>query len=140
MNETTWTIGDFSIDFPNGSPQEPRWNFSIVDIPVRGGIKLAFSYRRLIGFWQDGQWTLLEMDQTGELWSATTRKHLEYIEDWALPTATQALRTLGTGVGAPSFIRLKPFDFYRALNDMLEHPRILLDMAAREAQESLRGL
>lgn len=139
MNVTTWSIGDFKIDFPNGSAQEPRWNFSIVDIPVRGGIKLAFSYRALIGFWQAGLWTVLEMDKHYRSWTPTSRKHVEHIKNWTLPTATQALRSLGIDEGAPARV-LGPKDFYRELNGMLEHPRILLDMAAREAQESLRGL
>ena len=119
-SKTTWVIGEFKIDFPKA-----EWNLSIVDIPVRGGMRLVFSYKNLIGFAQampyetkDTVWML-----RNNQWGINTGKHMDYLKSYY-----------------PKYVVLEGKDFYRTLNDVLEHPRILLDMAAREARESLRGL
>lgn len=122
---------DYEIDFPRGSSHtERRWNFSIVHL---GRVRLAFSYRTIIGFGFIGggpderstimasgfSWTWYHRES---IWGQTTGGHLADLERYQQSTEVD-----------------DPW-FFEKLQQVMEHPRILLETEARRTYESINEM
>lgn len=111
---------------------DPDWSRLIIEIGDTDRIlpDMAFFRGAMIGFREhpSPHWILREVTQTGY-----PNKASPDLADWYHYLD-------GLGVGYPSRTLLDFDEFWKRFQDASQHPRVLLDIAARQAFDSLRNL